>query len=48
MEDITMKKTYISPSMVTVKIAVTRMLAASDRGFVNDYATVNEDNDYDD
>ena len=43
-----MKKTYITPEMEVVKIAVTQMLAASDRGFSNTDAGINSDDDYED
>lgn len=43
-----MKKTYITPEMEVVKIAVTQMLAASDRSFVNENAGYNSDGDYED
>ena len=43
-----MKKTYINPKMEIVKIAVTQMLAASDRSFSSSEATFNEDGDYED
>jgi hypothetical protein len=48
MEDTNMKKTYITPEMEVVKIAVTQMLAASDRSFANDYASIDGDGDYKD
>jgi len=48
MEDTNMKKTYITPEMEIVKIAVTQMLAASDRSFVNEDAEINSDDDYKD
>ena len=47
MEDTNMKKTYITPEMEIVKIAVTQMLAASDRSFANENAGIT-DGDYDD
>lgn len=43
-----MKKTYITPEMEIVKIAVTQMLAASDRSFANDNASIGLDDDYED
>jgi len=42
-----MKKTYITPELQVVKIAVTQMLAASDRNFVYEDAKMTE-GDYDD
>lgn len=42
-----MKKTYITPVLQVVKIAVTQMLAASDRSFVNEDAGIT-DGDYED
>ena len=46
-KDKTMKKTYINPKMEVVKIAVAQMLAASDRNFVNEDASLTG-GDYDD
>lgn len=43
-----MKKTYITPELQVVKIAVTQMLAASDRSFVNEDASFDGDGDYED
>ena len=48
MEDANMKKTYITPELQVVKIAVTQMLAASDRSFANDDASIGQDGDYED
>ena len=42
-----MKKTYISPTIEVVKIAVSQMLAVSARGFVNEDASLTGD-EYDD
>ena len=42
-----MKKTYINPKMEVIKIAVTQMLAASDRNFLNESADIT-DGDYND
>jgi hypothetical protein len=43
-----MKKTYITPELEVVKIAVTQMLAASDRLFSKEDVIIDGDGDYDD
>ncbi len=43
-----MKKTYITPELEVVKIAVTQMLAVSDRRFIDENAGINSDGDYED
>ena len=43
-----MKKTYISPEMEVVRIAVSQMLAVSARGFIDDDAEIDGSGDYDD
>ena len=48
MEDTNMKKTYITPELQVVKIAVTQMLAASDRNFSSEDASFDGDGDYED
>lgn len=43
-----MKKTYKTPELQVVKIAVTQMLAASDRSFSSEDVVIDGNGDYED